>query len=172
MAVIQYFAYGSNMLSERLHARCPSARVRGVAFVDNYSIAFWKRSQDGSGKATLSPSIGGRAAGVVFDLDVTDLVSLDTAEGAGTGYDRVSKFLVRMESSGEQLATITYLASPSSIDQELKPYDWYWKLVLAGARQHDLPLGCVRKIEAMPWVEDPEPKRPSRIDALKLLGEA
>jgi hypothetical protein len=173
MAVIQYFAYGSNMLTERLRARCPSAKARGVARADNHALAFCKKSQDGSGKATLSscPDDGCRVFGVVFDLDECELPELDRFEGAGKGYDRIDGFQVHMADSPEPLSVVTYIASPAVIDPNLKPYDWYLKLVVAGARQHRLPLHYIVGIEAIPSIDDPEPDRKSRREALRLLGE-
>ena len=49
------YAYGSNMLTERLKARCTSALPVGIAFRRGFAIAFSTRSVDGSGKATLLP---------------------------------------------------------------------------------------------------------------------
>lgn len=171
MAVIQYFAYGSNMLTERLLTRCSSSKALGVARVDSYALAFCKRSRDGSGKATLCPETERQAFGVVFDLNESELRNLDEAEGAGNGYDRIVDFQIRIEGLQEPQRAITYLAPPSFIDQDLKPYDWYLKLVLAGARQHGLPLQYIGEIEAMPSITDPKPNRKLRLEALKLLGE-
>jgi gamma-glutamylcyclotransferase len=171
MAVIQYFAYGSNMLTERLLARCSSSKARGVARVNSHALTFCKRSRDGSGKATLCPDTERHVFGVVFDLDENELSNLDEVEGAGNGYDRVVDFQVRIQGLHKQQRAITYLAPPSFIDQNLKPYDWYLKLVLAGARQHGLPSQYINEIEEVPWIADPIPNRTSRLEALKLLGE-
>lgn len=173
MAPIQYFAYGSNLLTERLRARCPSARARQVAWADEYALAFCKKSQDGSGKATLSscPTAGCPVFGVVFDLDECELSELDKAEGAGKGYDRIDDFQVHITGCREPLRAVTYIANVASIDPDLKPYDWYLKLIVAGARQHELPPRYIEAIEAMPSIVDPKPDRKSRLEALKLLGE-
>lgn len=171
MASVQYFAYGSNMLTERLQERCPSARARQVAWADKYALAFCKRSRDGSGKATLSacPTAGCRVFGVVFDLDECKLPELDRAEGAA--YDRIDDFQVHIVGRREPLRVVTYIANAASIDPDLKPYDWYLKLIVAGARQHELPPRYIKAIEAMPWIADPEPDRKSQREALRLLGE-
>ncbi len=170
---MQYFAYGSNMLTERLRARCPSARAPQVAWADKYALAFCKKSQDGSGKATLSwrPTAGCRAYGVVFDLDECALPALDKAEGAGKGYDRIDDFQVHVAGLPKPLSVVAYIADPASIDLTLKPYDWYWKLIVAGARQHELPPRYIEAIEATPSIADPKPDRKSRLEALKLLEE-
>ena len=174
MAPIRYFAYGSNMLAERLQARCPSAKPRWVASASNYALTFCKKSKDGSGKATLSscPTDRRPVFGIVFDLDEYELPKLDKAEGAGNGYDRVDDFQVRIEGCREPLRTVTYIADPAVIDPNLKPYDWYLNLIVAGARQHKLPPQYIQAIEATPSIADPEPGRKSRQEALKLLRSA
>lgn len=171
MVTIQYFAYGSNMLTERLRARCLSAKAQGVASADNYVLAFCKKSRDGSGKATLCPAARGQVFGVVFDLDESELPKLDEAEGAGNGYDRIEDFQVHMAGSRAPRSVVIYIANSVFIDQSLKPYDWYVKLVVAGARQQGLPLQCTDEIEAMQSIADPKPDRKSRLAALRLLGE-
>lgn len=173
MTSILYFAYGSNMLTERLRARCKSATIRCTAAIDGYRLAFSKKSRDGSGKATLSPcsDAGCRVFGAVFDLEASELPKLDEAEGAGNGYDRINDFQVYVDGLLGPLNVITYIAASASIDPSLKPYDWYLKLIVAGARQHQLPPQYVAAIEAVQSMPDPKPKRESRLKALELLGE-
>jgi hypothetical protein len=169
MASVQYFAYGSNMLTERLQARCKSATVRCVASADEYRFAFSKKSRDGSGKATIRPDAASRVYGVVFNLNETELPVLDKYEGAG--YDRIEKFQIYADGLDRALDVVTYVASPGATDPDLKPYDWYLKLVIAGARQHGLPSQYVSEIEAVQTIADLTPDRKSRLKALKLLGE-
>ncbi len=63
-----YFAYGSNLLSTRLTARCPSARVVGVAMTADWTVSFTKPGGDGSGKAGLVQRQGAVQPGVVYEL--------------------------------------------------------------------------------------------------------
>ncbi|TIO28768.1 gamma-glutamylcyclotransferase family protein [Mesorhizobium sp.] len=170
MALIHYFAYGSNMLTERLQSRCASAKPRQVARADNWVLTFSKRSRDGSGKATISIATGGRVFGVIFDLDECELPELDRFEGAGKGYDRKDAFPVLIAGSREPLNVVTYIASPSCIDINLAPFDWYLNLVVAGARQHALPPEYVLALEATPSRADPKADRQSRREAMELLG--
>jgi len=171
MAAILYFAYGSNMLAERLTARCTSARVRDVVAADGYELSFSKRSQDGSGKATISVSVApeSRVYGVVFEIDEADMGKLDRLEGRGRGYDRVDSFNVATRADAAPLSVTTYVASPRSVDQKLKPYEWYLGLVLAGAKQHRLPAEYIQSLEATSSIADPDPDRAQRLQALELL---
>ena len=45
MASVPYFAYGSNILTERLQARCKFAKVRCVGSADGYRLAYGKKSR-------------------------------------------------------------------------------------------------------------------------------
>jgi hypothetical protein len=85
----KYFAYGSNMLTEWLRQRCPSAEPVGIAEAVNFSIEFSKLSGDKSGKATLIRS-NRRSLGVVFEISDAELRALDEAEG--NGYKRNDNF--------------------------------------------------------------------------------
>jgi gamma-glutamylcyclotransferase len=57
-----YFAFGSNMLLERIKKRVPSARALGIATLGGYALRFNKLSKDGSAKANIVP-FGGPAGG-------------------------------------------------------------------------------------------------------------
>ena len=61
-----FFAYGSNMLTDRLRERCPDARPLGAAIARGYVLSFSKRSRDGSSKATLLTRCRRSQAGCVW----------------------------------------------------------------------------------------------------------
>lgn len=134
-----YFAYGSNMLTERLIQRCPSTKAVGKAFVDGYSLEFSKRSKDGSGKATIVKSPGQRQYGVVFTIEDCELEALNKAEGRGKGYDLKCHFNVTLADTGLPIAAKTYIATYDPEHTQLKPFDWYLAFVVAGAIQHNFP---------------------------------
>ena len=150
------------MLAARLRARCPSARVIGRAEATGFHLTFDKIGQDGSGKATLVPG-DGVVPGVLFDLAAEDVHLLDRIEGLGRGYDRVM-----LDLGGQGVRA--YLAPAPFRDAGMRAFDWYLALVLAGARQADLPAEWVARFAAEPAIPDPEPGRPRRIEALALLA--
>ena len=147
--MFKYFAYGSNMLTERLRAadRCPGAVPIDIGSVRGYTLQFWKASKDGSGKATIvrSEKAGARVIGVVFEIDERGKRQLDKAEGVGMGYVVLNDIAVRLE-SGEQVLARTYVGS--ELNRDLRPYDWYRALVIAGAIQHRLPSSWIATLEA------------------------
>ena len=164
MGEILYFAYGSNMLTARLAARCPSARLMGVAWAEGHAVRFEKRGMDGSGKCALLPCEG-KAAGVLYALDPADLEALDRFEGVGRGYDR-RDLRVRFQEADAQ--ALTYLASDPQ--PGLSAFDWYLALVLAGAEQHGLPASYLATLRDTPFDRDPDPDRPGRLAALQALA--
>ena len=170
---IFYFAYGSNMLIERLRAadRCPGAITLGRAFAIDVAIEFTKRSKvDGSGKATLGEAAGQQTPGALFEIPTAQLRALDRAEGAGMGYDRCNTFPVQRSGSHEIVQAVTYLAT--SPKPNLKPYDWYLALVIAGAHQHRLGEEYLAALRRVPYIQDVHISRKTRSDAKEALTAA
>ncbi len=163
-----YFAYGSNMLPARLRARCPSAHVIGAATAAGYDVEFSKRSVDGSGKATLVEAAGTATPGVLFEIGKTDLIALDRAEGASgkvPGYERIEDFSVSV--ADEPITATTYIASRT--ERELKPFDWYLALVIAGVRHHALGDEHMQRLRLIEHLIDDVHGRKSRAEALEAL---
>ena len=164
-----YFAYGSNMLTRRLAARCPSAHVVDTGFIKNFVLKFTKISSDGSGKATPIASPGKKLPGVIFRINANEIDLLDKAEGVGFGYDR--KSIQVFDKSMKGLVTAeTYFAS--SLDEKLKPYDWYRALVLAGSMQHNLSEAHQQYIRSTDALIDVDTNRNSRRKALAILSDS
>lgn len=172
-----YFAYGSNMLTERLRERCPSAEPIGIAMVNGYEVCFQKESKkDGSGKATLvrSSSPLNKSRGVLFQINKSELGRLDRAEGAegkNRGYYRDNWFPVASIEGGNIL-TVTYIAIAEKLKEGLTPYDWYLALVVAGIKQHHLPKEYSECLQRINVTQDINLDRKERKDALKVLEQA
>lgn len=174
MTELLYFAYGSNMLRERLADRCPSARPVGVAHVAGHTICFHKRSIDGSGKAMIEATGSPEdiVHGVLFAIAEAERPALDAAEGFGSGYRRVDDFVVTLAGRGEQVKTTVYLADSARIVRTLRPFEWYRALAIAGAHQHGMHADWIARLEDVEFDFDPEPRRRTRQDALRALESA
>ena len=171
MPTVCYLAYGSNLHPFRLLARVPSARVVGVVEMPGYKLAFHKRSIDGSGKCLIYTEQGlhHKMYGVLYKFDAGEKEALDKAEGNGSGY---CEQLVQLPLNGETYTPYIYVAQPSHIDPTFVPYDWYKRLVIAGARYHDLPVEYIASIEATPSKPDMNIQRKhENEDLLRRLGE-
>ncbi len=169
---VHYFAYGSNMLTERLQARCSTARPLGIASIAGYTLAFSKRGQDSSGKATLVATSNRFAEvyGVVFELAISQLPDLDRVEGLGNGYERPVDLSVVMHPDRSPLSVHTYIADPTHCEQSLQPFDWYLDLVVKGAQQHGLPKHHLEPLRAITPIEDPVRERRTRREALAIIA--
>lgn len=167
---LTYFAFGSNMLTERLTRRCPSASPVGPGMLEDHGLAFSKIGREGSGKATIVEQAGSRVFGVIFTLDPRELGVLDAFEGKGKGYDRIDDCAVRHLSEDATVSACTYKAPSAFCDPAMMPFDWYLALVIAGARQHDLPEDYVARIATTPHRADPEPFRPTALEARQVLA--
>ncbi|MBI5769670.1 MAG: gamma-glutamylcyclotransferase [Verrucomicrobia bacterium] len=169
---MKYFAYGSNMLRERLLKRVPGATVIGLASVRGRILRFQKKSSDGSAKCDLATTqcYDDQAWGVLFEIPDAQIAVLDDAEGLGKGYAR-EPIQVRRE-DGQVVESTAYLATPDAVVPNLQPYEWYRNLVVTGARQNNLPAAYIAALEATPAIPDPLPRRKTRLEALEVLAAA
>lgn len=134
-----YFAYGSNMSTERMRARIPRATPMGRACWSGMRLAFNKIGQDGSGKANLVEDPEAEAWGVLFSIPHDDWASLDEFE---PGYVRVECAVVI--DSGEGFAAQVYLGVGET--REVPPHSWYRDHLHRGAIEHGLPDAIIRMI--------------------------
>lgn len=150
MVTALYFAFGSNMKTDRLRGRCPSATPSGAARLVGYELRFNKRSsKDGTGKANVVSTghVASVVHGVLFELDLADLLKLDRVEGRGAGYERVEREVIRGD--GSAVMAWTYLASNDAIDDRLRPTRLYLSYLVHGAREHSLPAAYVDALNAV-----------------------
>lgn len=98
-------------------------------------MAFQKRGNDGSAKCTIIAS-NTECHGVLFTIDSDERPILDRIEGLGVGYEIRE---VDVWHAGQSKPAFTYVAQDDWVQEGLKPFDWYHKLVTLGARQHALP---------------------------------
>lgn len=154
--MIRYFAYGSNMPLRRIRARLASAEMVGIARLDGYRLAFHKLSlRDRSAKCDIVASPEASVWGVVYDISKRDKRLLDRFEGVGGGYEERQVSVVTQD--GQSLSTMTYYAT--LIDPQRRPYTWYKTHVLHGAMEAGFPEDYIRRIERVPAVPDPDPRR-------------
>ncbi len=153
---VTYFAYGSNMSSKRLLARVPSARFYAKAVLRGHQLRFHKHSHvDNSAKcdAFKTGDPDDVTHGILFLFDAAEQAELDMCEGEGY---KISQVQVELE-DGSRVQALTYLAV--QIEPRLRPYPWYKRHVLEGAREHALPAEYIAWIEAVETQEDPNRQR-------------
>ncbi|VDP69670.1 unnamed protein product [Echinostoma caproni] len=139
-----YFAYGSNLLKQRIQLRNPSAVFAGIGLLSGYSIKFVGHSSYwGGAVATIEPSQGDIVCGAVWILDTTDLPSLDAQEGVPKIYTPLE---VNVTLSGDDVLCRTYRAN--TIDRGL-PSPYYLDVILRGAIQCLITPNYVEKIRSI-----------------------
>ncbi len=153
---MKYFAYGSNMCTNRLKSRVPSCEFHCVGELRGYVLKYHKRSTDGSGKSNVIPSGNSKdvVIGVIFTIDESEKSLLDEAEGQG-----YRETLVHINTAHGIVTVYMYTAAPNYIDDSLVPYTWYKDFVLEGAREHGLSTEYIQKIIDFPDKPDPDINR-------------
>jgi gamma-glutamylcyclotransferase len=137
----QVFACGSNMCSGRFRVYRVSPEAHGLRALTGYRLLFNKQSTDGSGKANVDPHTESQTWGVLYTIPDRDLETLDAGE---VGYSRI-RLPVRADNTDVQ--AWVYVAAAPSKDTALRPYLWYKRFLVEGAREHELPSEYVAQLE-------------------------
>ncbi|MEN3184364.1 MAG: gamma-glutamylcyclotransferase family protein [Atribacterota bacterium] len=149
-----YFAYGSNMDSERLEERVGRKGVAwttGVVF--DYELVFNKIAGDGSGYANIQPKEGEITHGVLYALYEYELWRLDRCEGVPNHYRRI---VLPVKTSGGLIEAFCYIAAEGMTREGLRPHRSYLKLLIRGAEEHHLPQEYIEKLKRTRCLEDAE----------------
>ena len=156
---MKYFAYGSNMLVQRVGARVGEVSVLGSTALCGHRLMFHKRGSDGSGKcdAWRTRFATDQVHGVVFELEPEQKTLLDHHEGPGYAVRWVN---VRL--AGRSVRVFAYLALHGHVQAGLAPYSWYKALVLAGSMEHGFPASYQAAIAAVSAAPDPDGGRRER----------
>jgi len=147
----------------RLRRRVPSAAALQAGKVPLHIFQFNKHSTDGSakGNAVFTGNATDVVRGVIFEIDPREKHDLDEAEGLGNGYSEQP--VAVFDDAGNSFEAFMYVADGDSIDNFLRPYSWYKRFVVEGARQQGLPHDYIAQIEAMRAIEDPNIDRDRRM---------
>lgn len=143
-----YFAYGSNLYTDRKEERTGRIREAKPAHLDGYRFAFNKRGSDNTGKANIVPDSAGGVWGIIYRCSPSALDKMDRYEGVCTGDYQRRSVRVRLD-CGDEVEAITYVAGDRFVDDSLEPSDEYGEMILRGARDHGLPDTYIKTIERM-----------------------
>jgi len=141
-----YFAYGSNLDTDRKQYRTGLIRESHIAKLSGYRLAFNKRSGRYRACANLLANPTEEVYGVIYRCTPEALVELDYHEGVSSGHYRQETMQVQTL-DGQTLRAIAYVANPDYIIPEGRPSDEYLKHILRGARTHRLSPNVIRAIE-------------------------
>lgn len=143
--MIRYFAYGSNLMTERMRERGAEFAAARPGVLRDHQLRFDKLGRDGTARANVGRVVGGRVHGVVYDLRREGLEALKLFE---VGYD-VAEVLVecpRPDGGVEVLPARTFVARPDR-RTDAPPARGYVDLILRGIEQHGLPDAARADVE-------------------------
>lgn len=124
---IYYFAYGSNLNQNRMINRKAYFTERQCAKLINYEFKLHKELKNGTVAANIVKATnndvtgGGEAAcvyGALYRCKKEALVTLDKFEARGISYERET-VEVEIQSTGQKVNAITYIALPKKINDDL-----------------------------------------------------
>ncbi|XP_013861259.1 gamma-glutamylcyclotransferase a [Austrofundulus limnaeus] len=144
-----YFAFGSNLLKERLQLANPSATFFSTGRLKDYRLNFGLCGKNvvtawHGGVATIEFCPGSEVWGVIWSLSFDDFYSLDEQEGVSRGKYSPLEVSVEMDKGTIICRTyqmnnfLTCLTSPQ-----------YKQVMCMGAEQNGLPKEYLRKLEAL-----------------------
>jgi len=141
-----YFAYGSNLLTERIHINNPSAIFKDIARVDGYKLDFNHFSKRWQGAAaTIIEAPGDHLWGVLWELDHEHLATLDRQEGVHRNVYKRIHIPVELP-SGETVMAVSYQLVDTKDDLRL-PSGVYKDVIIQGAREHNMPDQYIDKLQ-------------------------
>ncbi|MDP2356669.1 MAG: gamma-glutamylcyclotransferase family protein [Beijerinckiaceae bacterium] len=134
-----YFAYGSNMDVEAMRTRAPASRPLGAARLPRSRFIIME-----GGYASFLRDPQRSVHGVLWDLALADVRSLDRYEGVASGlYKKIQQPVLR-EGGGSARALIYVGASTARGE----PRAGYMESVLAAARAWSFPDAYMRELAA------------------------
>lgn len=111
---MKYFAFGSNMNSDRMKERGIDFTSRVFARLDDYKLVFNKKASGGNKTyANIEPSEGNHVEGALYEFPDEQIGNLDRCEGHPYHYKR--KELTILDQNGLSMTAMVYIAHPNKI---------------------------------------------------------
>ncbi|CAH8869429.1 unnamed protein product [Trichobilharzia szidati] len=132
-----YFAFGSNLLKERIQLSNKSAEYVGVGVVNDYILSFGGYSNNWFGAtATIKPSPSSCVYGTVWKMCMSDMRTLDLQESAPVLYTPVEISVKLASDTSSAINCRTYMLNASEPGD---PSPYYLDIIVRGAVQSRLP---------------------------------
>jgi hypothetical protein len=137
-----YFSFGSNMDRNQIKQRTPSAELVGIGYVPDHDLVFNRKgSYRPGGVASIVPSQGVKAYGVVWAISPSDLEKMDAIEDP-QAYERVCKTVITED--GDELVCNVYVSFPQG---DIAPDQPYLELIISAAEVAGLPEGWISRLK-------------------------
>ena len=129
--MVKYFAYGSNLNSNRMLERGVTFTSRTFGILRDYKLVFNKLSSKNinEGYANIIECKGSVVEGAIYEIENESILLLDKYEGVPRHYYR--KEILIQNNSG-MVNCIVYIAVDTKIKEGLKPSKDYLDHILKG----------------------------------------
>jgi gamma-glutamylcyclotransferase len=144
------FAYGSNMLEQRMQEREPTSKRVGNAFLPGWKIKLNKLGKDGTAKAniekqhTIRARMCSKVWGVLYQIPASRLDHLAMRFEPGYSTERID---VYSEGDSRRRPAACFV-SEIHIEQE-RPATWYTDMIVAGAVHAKLPTAYLKELREL-----------------------
>lgn len=148
-----YFAFGSNLLAERIHIKNPSAVFKCVAKVSGYKLSFGRHVSRWKGDVatiTASSDPASTVYGVIWELDEKHQETLDRQEEVPNVYKRITLQATNVENQSQVQCVSYQLLDQHMTNSTHIPSKVYKGVIVRGAKQHHLPQEYVTQLEQIP----------------------
>ncbi len=143
-----YFAYNARISPEKMAEAAPDAEFQFIAHLPEWGLGFPISDETWGGSLpAITPQPGSTVWGAVYEVQKSDLSSLDVVESKE---QRSSQTIEAMDRSGKRHQVIVHLldGAPAANGNGLaKPSSDYLRLMVAGSRHWSLPIGWIAGLE-------------------------
>uniref|UniRef100_A0A1I7YR00 gamma-glutamylcyclotransferase n=1 Tax=Steinernema glaseri TaxID=37863 RepID=A0A1I7YR00_9BILA len=138
-----YFAFGSNLLDERIKVQIKGAEFESTGVLTGYRLAFYDEGKRWRGAvASITEDPNSHVWGCVWRVPNSFAAELDKQE---SGYHRLN-VTVKMSSNGSAVECRTY--QYSNPERQARPPSPHYKhVIVSGAIEHELPNGYIEMLQ-------------------------
>lgn len=153
-----YFAYGSNLLAQRIHIQNPTAVRKGIGKLSDYQLDFDKFSNRWGGcSATIRFDPGKHVWGAIWEIDRSQLDNLDMQEGVNANIYLPLQVKVFTPENKEVECRVYKLVndpepykSADLLPKSRRPSKVYLETILQGAKESKLPEDYFNFLKSFP----------------------
>ncbi|CAH8647374.1 unnamed protein product [Schistosoma rodhaini] len=140
-----YFAFGSNLLKERIQLSNKSAQFVGIGVLEDYVLSFGGISNNWFGAtATIKPSLSEYVMGTIWKMCINDTETLDLQESSPIIY-RPVEIPVHLFSGKSSIINCRSYILNSTEPGDPSPY--YLDIIIRGAIQSQLPQSYIDQLK-------------------------
>ncbi|XP_030567926.1 gamma-glutamylcyclotransferase-like [Drosophila novamexicana] len=159
-----YFAFGSNMLAQRIHIQNPTAEIVGPVTLENYRLDFATLPFDrwDGAVATIVPTEGSILWGTLWEIDVINLADIDNQEGVHLqlyrpitvhvklhGNDTDTEIPARAYVLVHQPENNVHAFAPNMVPEDRQPSKTYLQVLVKGAIESGIPESYIKFLRSI-----------------------